>query len=42
MIVPYLYMLDRQKHVECISDHQQATPLLTVGYFPSIPPKQNA
>ena len=39
MIVPNLYMLDMQKHVECISDHQQATPPLTLDYFPSIPPK---
>ena len=39
MKVLNLYMLDTQILVEFISGCQQTTPPLTVGYFPSIPPR---
>ena len=42
MIVLDLYMLDAQIHVKFIYCCQQPIALLTVGYFPSIPPRMES
>ena len=42
MIVLNLYIPDTQVQVKCILGCQPPTPPLTVGYFPSIPPRMDS